>query len=82
MRNFIQMIDTPGGHIVVCIILIFVGAGLWKLGMPKGDDLIVGATGVLFAAMWGDGSKANTAASTPGIRSEVQDTHTTEAPQP
>jgi hypothetical protein len=82
MRNFIQMIDTPGGHILVCIALIFIGAGMWKFGMPKSDELIVGATAVIFAAMRGDGSKSHTAASTPGAATVVQDTHTTEEMKP
>jgi hypothetical protein len=56
LRSILDAIDTPGGHIIVCILLIGIGAGMWKLGMPKGDDLIVGATGVLFAAMRGAGN--------------------------
>jgi hypothetical protein len=65
MRNFIQLIDTPGGHILICVLLIFIGAGMWKMGMPKSDELIVGATAVIFAAMRGDGGKPNTGASPP-----------------
>ena len=55
MRGFIAQLDTPGGHIVVCFGLIVLGALLFKLGIPKTDDLIVGATGVLFGSMRGRG---------------------------
>jgi hypothetical protein len=55
MRGFIAQLDTPGGHIVVCLLLIVMGALLYKAGIPKTDDLIVGATGVLFGSMRGRG---------------------------
>lgn len=51
----LSQLDTPSGHIVVCLVLILVGAALWKLGVPKSDDLIIGATGVLFGSMRGRG---------------------------
>jgi hypothetical protein len=55
----VEHIDTPGGHIVVCLVLILMGAALWKLGIPKSDDLIIGATGVLFGSMRGRGTDAH-----------------------
>lgn len=56
LARLCNQLDTPGGHILTCLSLICIGAGLWKLGIPKADDLIVGATGVLFAAMRGAGN--------------------------
>jgi hypothetical protein len=55
VREIIGQLDTPGGHILCCLVLILLGAGLWKLGVPKSDDLIIGATGVLFGSMRGRG---------------------------
>jgi hypothetical protein len=56
MKLFIEGLDTPGGHILTCLLLIFVGAGLLKIGVSRGEELIVGAGAVLFAAMRGNGS--------------------------
>jgi hypothetical protein len=53
MRTFLEQLDTAGGHIMVCLALIGIGAGFYVLKIPKAEDLIVGATGVLFAAMRG-----------------------------
>jgi hypothetical protein len=44
-------LNTPHGHIIVCLFLIVLGAVFTKLQVPKGEDLIIGATGVLFMAM-------------------------------
>lgn len=48
-------LEREGGRSWLCVILIFVAAGLWKLGFPKADDLFVFALGVLAREM---GSKA------------------------
>lgn len=50
-----ERLDTPGGHIAVCFILILTGAGLYLLHIPKAEDLIVGGGAVIFAAMRGTG---------------------------
>lgn len=46
-------IDTPGGHVVVCILLLAVGALFVKIGVPKGEDMIVFSLGVLARSMMG-----------------------------
>ena len=38
---------------MVCLILIAMGAGLWLLKVPKGEDLIPFALGVLGRSMIG-----------------------------
>ncbi len=53
MKALFEQLDTPGGHIAVCFALILTGAALWAWHVPKSEDLIVGSTGVLFAAMRG-----------------------------
>jgi hypothetical protein len=40
-----DVLNTNGGHIVVGFMLMFVGAVFFKIGIPKGEDLIlVGST--------------------------------------
>jgi hypothetical protein len=41
------MLEREAGHVVVSLVLIAVGAGLWMLKVPKGEDLIPFALGVL-----------------------------------
>ena len=46
-----EQIDTPSGHILVCLALILIGAAFHKASIPKSDDLIVGGSGALMMAM-------------------------------
>lgn len=55
MRSFLSSLDTPGGHIVVCLALMILGAAFIKAHVPKGEDVIVGAVGVLYGSMRGRG---------------------------
>lgn len=57
MKALFDQIDTPGGHICACFLLIAIGAAFFKFGIPKAEDLIVGATGVMFGAMRGNGAR-------------------------
>ncbi len=52
-----DFLEREAGHIVVSFALIGVGAGLWFLKVPKGEDLIPFATGVLARSMIGSKSK-------------------------
>ena len=47
------MLEREAGHVVVSLVLIAVGAGLWMLKLPKGEDLITFALGVLGRSMIG-----------------------------
>ena len=49
--NSFERIDTPSGHILVCLLLVLIGAAFHKLTIPKADDLIVGGSGALMMAM-------------------------------
>ncbi len=33
-----DFLEREAGHVVVCLILIAMGAGLWVLHVPKGED--------------------------------------------
>jgi len=48
-----EFLEREAGHIVVSLILIALGASLWLLKVPKGEDLIPFATGVLARSMIG-----------------------------
>jgi hypothetical protein len=48
-----EFLEREAGHVVVSLILIAVGAGLWILKVPKGEDLIPFALGVLGRSMIG-----------------------------
>lgn len=51
MRTFLDGLDTPGGHMLVCFLVILLGASFHALSIPKSDDLIIGGSSVLFMAM-------------------------------
>jgi hypothetical protein len=46
-------LEREAGHVVISLTLIAVGAILWKVGVPKGEDLIPFALGVLGRSMIG-----------------------------
>jgi len=48
-----DFIEREAGHILVSLVLIALGAGLWLLKVPKGEDLIPFALGVLARSMIG-----------------------------
>ena len=48
-----DFLEREAGHVVVSLVLIAIGAGLWMLKVPKGEDLIPFALGVLGRSMIG-----------------------------
>jgi hypothetical protein len=57
--KFVDLVEREAGHVVVSLILIAVGAGLWILKVPKGEDLIPFALGVLGRSMIGTKRQGN-----------------------
>jgi hypothetical protein len=53
MERFAGFLEREAGHVVVSLALIAVGAGLWMWKVPKGEDLIPFALGVLGRSMIG-----------------------------
>ena len=53
MDRFATLVEREAGHVVVSLLLIAIGAGLWILKVPKGEDLIPFALGVLGRSMVG-----------------------------
>ncbi len=44
-------LDSPDGHIAICLVLMILGAVFYKLQIPKGEDIIIGAFGGLLACL-------------------------------
>ena len=53
MRQHLEALDTPGGHMLVCLLVVLIGAAFCRVAIPKGEDLIIGGSGALFMAMRG-----------------------------
>ena len=53
MQRLCEAMEREAGHVLVSLILIALGAVLWFLKVPKGEDLIPFALGVLGRSMIG-----------------------------
>jgi len=53
ISGYCTLLEREAGHVVVSLLLIALGAGLWTLKVPKGEDLIPFALGVLARSMIG-----------------------------
>jgi hypothetical protein len=53
MPRLADYVEREAGHITVSLILIALGAVLYRLNVPKGEDLIPFALGVLGRSMIG-----------------------------
>lgn len=58
MKEFLEELDSPGGHMLVCVLLILLGATFHLIGVPKSEDLIMGGSGALLMAMRNAAAKA------------------------
>jgi hypothetical protein len=51
---YLSMFDafnTRGGHVIVCMLLLLIGATFIKIGIPEGRDIIVFSLGVMARSM-------------------------------
>lgn len=53
----LQALNTPGGHIVLFVVLVGFGIFAELLKLPKADDIIIGSLGGLFTALKTDYAK-------------------------
>jgi len=53
LERLASCVEREAGHVVVSLLLIAIGAGLYFLKVPKGEDLIPFALGVLGRSMLG-----------------------------
>lgn len=51
MKPFFDSINSTGGNMIVCLLVIVTGAVFYRLGIPKAEELIMGGSGALFMAM-------------------------------
>lgn len=51
MRLRIDQLDTPGGHIVVALLVFLVGVVMIVLKLPKGDEIVAGALACLYTSL-------------------------------
>lgn len=58
MPRVAEFVEREAGHVLVSLVLIVIGAALWILKVPKGEDLIPFATGVLARSMVGRNSNS------------------------
>jgi hypothetical protein len=59
MGNFAEFLEREAGHVLVGLLLIGVGAVLWHFQVPKGEDLVPFALGVIARSMVGDKTTSN-----------------------
>lgn len=55
MMPLLAALDTRGGHILILLTLTLLGAGMTKLGLVKGEDIMIGSFTGLLVAMRGKG---------------------------
>jgi hypothetical protein len=53
MQGLCASLEREAGHVAVSLVLIVLGAAFWLLKVPKGEDLIPFALGVLGRSMIG-----------------------------
>ena len=50
-ERFLDSLDTPGGHICMLFALLLFGAAGARMGVPKGEDIVLGSFGALLAGL-------------------------------
>lgn len=51
MGRFTELLDTPGGHIIVALFIFLVGVGLAVFSKDLGKEITVGALASLWTAL-------------------------------
>ncbi len=51
MRDYIDWLDTPSGHIVVTLILLMVGVVMQVCHIPQGSEISAGALASLYTVL-------------------------------
>lgn len=59
VRDSFQIFDSPGGHIVLVILLFYTGIWMTFFKIPKAEDIIVGSFGALLTMVRGPANRGN-----------------------
>lgn len=51
--KWLDTLDSNGGHLALLLFLILLGMSAFKLGIPKAEDIMMGAFGALLMALKG-----------------------------
>ena len=49
--SWIEALERQAGHIIVGVLLLLIGAALWRIGVPKAEDVLPFALGVIVRSM-------------------------------
>ena len=49
--SWIEALERQAGHIIVGVLLLLIGAALWRIGVPKAEDVLPFALGVIARSM-------------------------------
>lgn len=52
-NEFLDGLDTPGGHIVLLLVLLASSIGMWQIGFPHWDSVAQPVIGALLMRMTG-----------------------------
>ena len=50
-ERFLDSFDSSGGHIILLLVLMLIGAAIHQAGIAKGEDIMIGAFGALLGAL-------------------------------
>lgn len=51
LKDWLELWDTPGGHLVLLLFLFLVGVAMTRLGIDGGKDTLVGAFAALLTSL-------------------------------
>lgn len=55
-KSILDSLDQVGGHILTLMFLVLLGCAMYKFGVPKSEDIIMGSFGALLQSMRGLGN--------------------------
>jgi len=49
--TWVEALERQAGHIIIGLVLLLLGSLLWKVGVPKAEDILPFALGVIARSM-------------------------------
>jgi len=50
-EHMFDAFNTRGGHVIICVLLLLMGAAFIKVGIPEGRDILMFSLGVMARSM-------------------------------